>query len=266
MESFKPTDARAAPLSTDECMKAVDELTGKLIYPKINRKFVDPARPGDHRFALFSFVKAKGATADNDGFFGVAKIRGSFYTAEEAAIRAEELIRDVDSTNSIYTCLMGAPFPLVTKGNAKTLSEVNLRDKTEKAISDNVRMKRLEEQKEIDEIKERSNALMNNDTDEVADEQPAEKYIEQRVKLAHLRYAMHEHTTKLAECKELEIKVRDVLRQEAGKHPDYEEGFLARFNHGRRKAHIPEETDLTGFLKYFADPIDPVDDDISYIS
>jgi Family of unknown function (DUF5832) len=265
MDSFKPTDPKASPLTDKELTCAVKDLTGKLIYPKINRRLVDPVVAGEPRFALFSFIKAKDAVADSDGFFGVAKLRGAFYSIEDAEARSEKIIRDVDSTNSVYICMMGEPIPLVVKGGASQLSEIDLQNKTEKAISDNVKAKRLQEKKEMDEIKQRQEALMRNE--DLDEEIPEEKYVEKRVKMAHLRYAINEHIEKLKECRVLEKNVRDILRREALAHPEYETGYMERYKQGRRKAQIPEETDLTGFLKYMADPIDPPEqDNVSYIS
>lgn len=264
MDSFKITTSSNdfTPLTETETKLAVSELIVKSSYRQINRKLIDPQKQGEHKYALFSFVKAPNATCDSDGFFGVAKIRGSFFTEEEAARRAEEIIRDVDSTNSIYTCLIGVPFPLVVKGCAEDLTEIDLRNKTENVISENVRAKRLSEQKEINEIKERRDALLKNEG-KIDSIHPEEQYVEQRVKLAHLRYAINEHTSKLAECRELEKKVRTNLNECKERNPEFEINYMERYKRGRREVGISEEADVTGFMKYMADPIDP---DVSYIS
>lgn len=264
MESFKPTTNEAPSLTDEETCAAVSCLVNPIPFRRVNRKLIDPQRHGESKFVLFSFAKAPNATCDSDGFFGVAKVRGAFFTEQEAASRAEELIRDVDSTNSIYTCHMGVPFPLVARGHANELTEIDLQNKTETAISENVRAKRLAEQKEMNEIKERRDALMK-DEGKIDSVNPEEQYVEQRVKLAHLRYAINEHTLKLAECRELEIKVRDHLNECKTAHPEYEDNYMERYRRGRRDVGIPEDSDVTGFMKYMADPIDPVDEP-SYIS
>ena len=259
MDSFIPSDSCAPSLSPDERDAAVSELHIATPFSRVNRKFVDPQKPGDHKYALFSFVKSKTATADPDGFFGVAKIRGSFYTEDESAARAEELIKDVDSTNSIYTCRIGVPFPLIDRGYADQLTEVDLQNKTESAISDNIRAKRQAEQKEMNEIKARRDALMKDD----GNIGPEEEYIEQRVKLAHLRYAIHEHAIKGEECKELEKKVRLHLNQCKDANPEYEANYMEKYMQSRREVGAPKETDEIGFMRFMADPIDPP---VSYIS
>jgi len=264
MDSFKPTDVTSSSLSDEETRAAVAQLVSSVPFRRINRKFIDPQKYGDHKFALFSFVKAPSATCDADGFFGVAKIRGVFFTEQEAAARAQEIIRDVDSANSIYTCLMGVPFPLVARGHADELTEIDLQNKTENTISENVKAKRLAEQKEMNELKERRDALMKDDG-KIESINPEEQYVEQRVKLAHLRYAINEHTTKLAECRDLEKKVRIHLNECKHDHPEFEINYMERYKRGRRDVGIPEDADVSGFMKYMADPIDD-EPQPSYIS
>jgi hypothetical protein len=229
----------------------------------LNKKYIDPIKQGEPRFVLFSYIKSKDAVPDKDGYFGVGKVRGVCYTEPEAASRAEEIIRDVDSTNSIYTCLMGVPFPIVDKGHCDNVSDIDIKNKVETTISENVRAKRIAEQKEMQEIKEREQSLMdeNGVSKDISQE---EQYIQNRVKLAHLRYAVNEHTIKIKECKDLTNKVVSELLSMKSKNPEYEEHYLERYKQGRRKVGIPENTDLTGFMKYMADPIES--EECSYIS
>lgn len=257
MNSFVPSNTNEQKLTQEECEIAIPTLYNQKPFRTVNRKLYDPVKHGEPRFALFSFAKASGATPDSDGFLGVAKIRGVFHTDQEAADRAEEIIRDVDSSNSIFTTLCGAPFPLVVRGCSQELSEVDISKKVDKIISDNVRAKRKAEAKEIEEIEERRKALVNDDGTINESEDPEDMYVQQRVKLAHLRYAIKEHGIKLRECSELEKTVRTNLNECKSLHPEYEENFVKRYKEGRRRAKIPESTDFGGFMKYFLDPIDP---------
>lgn len=276
MDSFVPSEetTTVSPLTQEECKNAGDALVNTKPFRSVNRKLYDPIKPGEPRFALFSFAKATGAQPDKDGFLGVAKIRGVFHTEQEAADRAEEIIRDVDSTNSIFTAYCGAPFPLVVKGCAQELSEIDISNKVDKIISDNVRAKRKADEKEMKDIEARSKALVNDDGTIVKeDEDPEEMYVQQRVKLAHLRYAIKEHAAKAKECMELEKSVKAHLKEAMAANPEYEEGFVKRYQAGRRKANVPESTDFGGFMKYFLDPIDeePTNENVvellpSYIS
>lgn len=264
MDSFLPTNSGEKRLTSKELESAVSQLHNRDLYRSVNRRLCDPIKPGEPNFALFSFIPSIGATPDTNGFYGVAKIRGVFFNVEDADKRAEELIRDVDSVNTIYTALCGSPFPLVVKGFAKDTVEIDISKKVEKTISDNVRAKRKADEKEVREIEERRKALLTDDGRILQSVDPAEKYVEQRVKLAHLRYTINEHSIKIEECRKLEASTREHLKECIAEHPEYEENYIARYKEGRRKANIPEETDFNGLMKYFADPIDP--SDVSYIS
>lgn len=248
------TDEKAQPLSEEECKAAVSDLYKPLpSYRSVNRRFCDPINPYENAFALFSFIKA---ADESKGIYGVAKIRGSFRTEAEAAARAEEIIRDVDSTNSIFTCRMGEPFPLVVKGHAAELTELDLVNNTEKIISENVRAKRKAEQKEMDEIKRRRDELVKDDGTIKQDEDAEDNYITQRMKLAHLRYCISEHSSKLKECIELVKKVQNNLNECVKINPEYEQNYMKRFKSARREVGIAEEMDTSGFLKYMSDSID----------
>ena len=252
MDNFKPIQAES--LSNEEAKIAASDLYKNITnYQKVNRRFCDPIKPEIPKFALFTFIKSPNIQPDSDGFFGVAKIRGAYNSSEDAQVAAEEIIKHVDSTNSVYTCLMGVPFPLVCKGYSSELSEVDLREKTEEVISKNVRLKRDQDKKEIEELKEREQNLHK---DVSTDKDPEDIYIENRVKLAHLKYMIQEHTSKLKECSELKIKCSEFLKKECSEHPEFEKNYLDRYMSSRRKANVPENTDMEGFMKFIADEID----------
>lgn len=251
-----PSNTTESPLTVEECASATPILFNRKPFRVVNRKLVDPHINGAPRFGLWSFAKAVGATPDKDGFFGVAKLRGAFYTEAEAADKAEQLIKDVDSANSIFTVIFGEPFPVTDTGFSRELTEIDISNKVQKVISENVRAKRNADEKEMNQILERERALVNDDGTINESVEPEEMYVQQRVKLAHLRYAIKEHALKFKECTELEKTVRKNLLESKAEHPEYEEGFVKRYQTGRRKANISAETDFTGFMRYLVDPIE----------
>ena len=112
---WKP-DLSGTKLSEEEVVHALDGLnitsfTDK--FPRIDRSYADPAIL-NQQIALISFIPAKGATPNENGIFGFAKIRGNFATPIEASERAEFLIRNVDSYHQIYHAYVGRPFPITT--------------------------------------------------------------------------------------------------------------------------------------------------------
>ena len=284
---FKPTHpSTEPPLSNEEVQAAKKELVkGVSAFPRIKRRYVDPLRPGEPRFALFSFIERP--DADMISFLkeiedslkpkhkkrldelnarpqsqlmkGVAKIRGAYMTEEEAGRRAEEIIKDIDSSNSVYTCMMGVPFPLVTEGMAEEVSQIDLQNQTEHAIAQNVRQKRQKEQKEMEDIKSRQEELLRNaEKDPNADDE--ENYIAQRVKLAHLRYAIEEHVKRHAECVENEKQVVAWLLDMKSRNPQFEEKYIEKYMAGRKAAHIPDDHNPEGFMKYMNDPLIKLED------
>lgn len=276
---FSPTDATTPSLSKEEAQVAKDELVkGVNAFPRVNRRFVDPLRAGEPKFALFSYIDKP--DADMISFLdeikdslkpehkkrlaelnarpqlvkGVGKIRGAYLTQREADQRAEEIVRDIDSTNSVFTCIVGVPFPLVTEGMSEEVSEIDLQNQTEHAIAQNVRRQRQKEQKEMEDIKRREEELLRNaEKDPNADDE--ENYITQRVKLAHLRYSIDQHVKKHAECVENEKKVVEWLVDMKNRNPKFEKTYMEKYMAGRKAAHIPDGHRPEGFMQYMNDPL-----------
>ena len=153
----------APPLEGDDLKNAVSDLSDNNFlkkYPRLERVFADPAIP-NQQYCLASFVPSKDAVPDKDGIYGMVKFRGAYNTLDELNERAEFLIQNVDSYHKIYHCYTGKPFPATSssKYSAET-SEVDIRKKVTKVISDDIRQQKMEERKEIEEIKEREKRLL----------------------------------------------------------------------------------------------------------
>jgi hypothetical protein len=283
-KTFRPTHpTNEPPLSKEEVQVAKDELVKNVNeFPRINRRFVDPSIPGEPKYALFSYIEhpdvdmIKFLDEIKDGLKpkhkkqldelnarpqlirGVGKIRGAYVTQREAETRAEEIVRDIDSTNSVFTCIVGVPFPLVSNGMSEEVSEVDLQQQTEHTIAQNVRKQRQKDQKEIEDIKRREEDLMRNaEKDPNVDDE--DNYIAQRVKLAHLRYSIEQHTKKHAECVENEKKVVEWLVDMKSRNPEFEEKYMEKYMAGRKAAHIPDDHEPEGFMKYMNDPLSKLD-------
>jgi len=273
-----------ASLTTEQTEAAVQGLVKNVNkFPRINRRFVDPHRAGEPKFALFSYIdhpdmemnkflndikislkpehkkQLDALQSRSQVIKGVGKIRGAYLTQQEAESRAEEIVRDVDSTNSVFTCIMGTPFPLVTEGMADEVDLIDLQNQTEHTIAQNVRNQRQKDQKEMDEIKMREKELMSNvEKDPNADDQ--DNYITQRVKLAHLRYSIEQHVKKRAECVENEKKCVQWLLDMKTRCPQFEEKYMEKYMAGRKAAHIPDDHIPEGFMKFMNDPLVKLDD------
>lgn len=254
MSDWAPnTESNTPSLAKEELLQATKELSLTAPYPKVNRKFVDTAVAGEPKFALFSYIPTKNSKPDEDGFYGFAKVRGCYHTIEEAQTRAETIVRDIDSTNSIFTCRVGAPFPICTTGHAETVDEIDLRQKTEDTISQNVRARRRQDQKEMDEIKAKEEELK---ADVTKGPDPEEDYITHRVKLANLKFMIHEHEAKKQECEKLRDTCLAWLLEAKKENPDYETKYMDKYMESRRKANIPDDSQMSGFMNYMRDPLE----------
>jgi len=284
-ETFNPTHSTKEPsLSNEQTVDAVNELVKDVNkFPRVRRHFVDPQRAGEPRFALFSYID--NPDVDMIKFLdeikntlkpvhkkrlaelkarpplvkGVGKIRGAYLTQQEAGQRAEEIVRDIDSTNSVFTCIVGVPFPLVMEGMTDEVDEIDLQKQTEHTISQNVHRQRQKEKKEMEDIKMREEELMRNaEKDPNAEDQ--DNYVAQRVKLAHLRYSINEHVKKHAECVEKEKKCVEWLVDMKKRNPEFEKKYMEQYMAGRKAAHIPDDHEPEGFMKYMNDPLIKLED------
>ena len=75
---------------------------------------------------------------------------------QEADQRAEFLIRNVDSYHQIYHTYVGRPFPMTasSKYSAET-NEIDIRKEMTESISNDVKQKKQDELKTVQEIKKR---------------------------------------------------------------------------------------------------------------
>jgi len=126
---WKP-DQSVAPLSNEQTVEALKDLNITSFvekFPKVDRTFADPPISMQN-YSLFSFIPAKGASPNEQGIFGFAKIRGTYQSELEASQRAEYLIRNVDSYHKIYTVYTGRPFPLTESSDySSEVSEVDIK-------------------------------------------------------------------------------------------------------------------------------------------
>ena len=251
---WKP-DLSNKTLSEEEVSAAYDELNNTSFvekFPRIDRTYADPQIPLQ-TIGLISFVPAKGATPNENGVFGFAKLRGNFATQLEANQKAEQLIRNIDSYHQIYHTYVGRPFPITfsSKFSAET-DEIDIRKQTTKTISESIKEKKDEEQRTIKEIKEREQALLD-DTSKEPD--PYDQYITLRVKLAQLSWTYLEHQKKIEEVKEVIIRTRKEVAEADEEHPTFKDTYYDKYMEARKKAGIVEskEESQSNFIKFLVE-------------
>ena len=224
----------------------VDDMLPK--YPKLERTFADPTL-SNQSIGLVSFIPSSGATPDKDGIFGMCKLRGNFGTEQEACDRANYLIGNIDSYHKIYHTYVGKPFPLTTSSrwSAET-TEVDIKNKVAKVVSDDIKKQRAEEKKEIDEIKERERELIEGSERE---DDPKDNYITQRVKKAQLVWTYLETAKKMDEMKESIIKTRAEIEKLDKEHPEFIDEYRDMYFEARRKSGLKDDDD--SFIQYLGE-------------
>lgn len=247
-------------LTENEVENAMEELnnvnfTSK--FPRHDRVYADPAI-AMQVYGLISFVPSNGATPDKDGVYGFAKMRGNYATELEASERAEYLIRNHDSYHQIYHTYVGRPFPVtVSSEYSKETDEIDIRKKTTESMSSSVKSKKQEEKREINEIKDREKALL--DDSKNTEEDPYEEYITLRVKKAQLQWTYLEHQKKIAEIKEILIKTRQSIEEHDERNPEFQNEYFEKYKEARRNAGIDldkEENTEDNFMKFLVEDAD----------
>ncbi|NP_078701.1 hypothetical protein LCDV1gp057 [Lymphocystis disease virus 1] len=226
--TFGVTEDKRKTVMTEEQLQAAETVLLSPTYPEYNKKLNDKLVSTDPKYALFSFVKTpeidysaelttevtklKNLTKEFDfqtldkiicilkkekTIFGVAKVRGAFKTEKAARERACKIIKESDSLHSIMTCKIGVPFPLVTKGYARELNSINLKEALTNAFTQSELTHKKELVNELKEIEKRTDALKL-ETESAQD--PIDVYITERVKSAHLQENILKNLTKLINC------------------------------------------------------------------
>ncbi len=250
-KSFK----QGVSLSEEEVKNAMNDLyindfTKR--FPRVEKLFADPSIPSQ-TYGLISFVPSRGATPDKDGVFGMVKIRGCFATEQESMMKAEDLIRNVDSYHSIYNTYVGRPFPLsVSKKYVTDTTEIDLKKKVTEETSAEVKKKRDEERKVMKEIEEREKELIA-DVEKKEDD-PYDVYTELMVKKAQLSWTYHQTLKKMEEMKNSIIKAREDIAKMHEENPDYHNQYMDKYMAARKKAGLP--SDDNSFIKYMAEDLD----------
>jgi len=248
-----------SPLTGTEAENAIKDLVVPPManYPQLERMYADPKQIGQI-FSLVSFIPSTKATPDKDGIYGMIKVRGTFATEDEANARAEFLIKNVDSYHKIYHVFTGRPFPATASSKfSHATTEIDIRNKIKSIVSEDIKQQKDEENKVINEIKDRETKLLEeskrNRNQEPAD--PLEEYTTQKVKFAQLVWTYNETQKKLAEYRKIIIATRDTVNETETKHPDFKEKYMEKYIKAREDAGLTEDGE-NSFMKYLCEDIE----------
>jgi len=255
---WKP-DQSIPPLTSSELKNAIDELNSVDFikkFSRVERQYADPPISLQH-IGLISFVPAKGATPNENGVFGYAKMRGNYANEMEANERSEFIIRNVDSYNTIFSTYVGRPFPITVSSNySKDINEVDISKDMSSSISSSVLSKKIEEKKNIDNIAKREKKLVEESKTEFDD--PFDNYITLKVKKAQLLFTYNEHSKKIEEIKKIIIKTRNDLTLIDLKEPNFKNLYFEKYMKARKEAGIVEDNKNIeeNFIKYMVEDVD----------
>ena len=254
---WKPGNGESQ-LTDEEAQHAVAELESKsLLFPIRDRHLCD-----DHlqfqNIGLFSFVPCKGATPNEKGIYGFAKLRGNFNTEEEASQRAEKLIRTSDSYHKIFHAFVGKPFPVTESSDFSAEAQnIDIRNEAAKATSTSIRQKRDEEIQQIKEIERREQELKDDVAMEPEDVDPLDRYITLKVKGAQLTWTYLEHLKKMAEVREVIIKARTQIREMDEESSEYNEAYFEKYQKAREVSGLETNPDSSdNFIRYMVEDVD----------
>ena len=265
------------PVLTDEeteaAMNALVNTSFTARFPRLERTYADPPVPLQ-MYGLFSFIPAKGATPNENGVYGFAKLRGNFNTEIEASQRAEELVRNYDSYHTIYQTYVGRPFPCTVNSNySAEVSEIDIRKEIAQSVSASVKQKKLEEKKIVEDVQEREQELLEQSRKAMADTgegdpdvDPYDEYITQCVKKAQLTWTFLEHLKKMKEVRESIIACKKEVSRLDESHPDFKDKYLEKYMDARRKAGM-DDTNLSkskdNFIQFMVEdiPVPTIDTD-----
>ena len=254
--SYKPNQGYP-PLSEEEVKNALNVLDNRSFvkkFPKVERKYADPV-DSMQRIGLISFVPAKGATPNENGIYGFAKLRGNYPTDQEASEKAEFLIRNVDSYHQLYHAYVGRPFPLTESSeySAET-SEIDIRKSMTESVSHSIKGKKNDERQQIKEIEERETKLK--DESNKDEEDPVEFYTTLRVKKAQIVWTYLETKKKLDEMKEIIIKTRVQIADMDKENKSYSESYFKKYCDARSDSGLDNSANQTTFMKFLVEDED----------
>jgi hypothetical protein len=249
-------DQSANNLTEKEVNEAMSELNNVSFvkkFPRVDRTYADPPPPMQ-QIGLISFTPAKGAQPDDKGVYGFAKLRGNYATMQEADQRAEFLIRNVDSYHQIYHTYVGRPFPITSSSSySEETSEIDIRKAMTESVSNDVKQKKMDESKTIQEIKKREEALIADTKQEDVD--PYDEYITLKVKKAQISWTYLEHIKKIKEIKDIIIKTRSEIEKLEETNSEFKDKYYDKYMSARKESGFKdtkEEMD-NSFMKFLVE-------------
>lgn len=230
------TDSTRQPLNDEEMKVARVALKNKVFmnleFPKTQKFRDDPAINGQ-RYGLISFYPSKNATPDEDGCFGVLKVRGTFQTMKEADDWSENLVRNYDSMSEIDFIFVGKDFPIMVDNTiyTRTTREIDVSKKCDETFKSTMKTKASKEEQDKKEVFERQKALLDktHQKEQATIFKDLDYYIQLRVKKANALMLIDNAQQKTKEAKAVIEKTNNDIEEIEKENPDYKEEYLQKY-------------------------------------
>lgn len=252
-----------APHLSDIEAKLAEAELSKPFYSRLVRVKRDP-QIGGQVIGLISFTPSRNARPDEHGVYGVAKLRGNYANTKDAAVAAEQIIREVDSVNEILHVRVGETFPLTKETKwVEKFDSVNLSKHVDSIQKEKQLQATEEDEKERKVLLDREKKLLDENKEILTGsykEDPLDMYIRLNVARAQLKWSKADVERKVNEeiAPAIEKRNREIAQMDE-EYPEFKQKFLEKYMDARRDAcldnNIPEDHEKVqqGFLKYLVE-------------
>ena len=251
--TYKPNQGhpQLSEKEVDDAMKELNDTKYVRKFLRVERRYADPVDPMQ-RIGLISWVPAKGATPNDKGIYGFAKLRGNYATNREASEKAETLIRTTDSYHKIFHAYVGRPFPLTTSSDfSGETEEIDIRKSMAESVSDSIKNKKKEESQVVKEIENREKELLEESKKE--NEDPLYHYTTLRVKKAQITWTYLETEKKLQEMKDIIIKTHKEIADMEAEDESYAKQYYKKYCDAREGAGLNNSPNQDTFMKFLVE-------------
>ena len=251
--TYKPNQGhpQLSEKEVDDAMKELNDTNYVRKFLRVERRYADPVDPMQ-RIGLISWVPAKGATPNDKGIYGFAKLRGNYATNREASEKAETLIRTTDSYHKIFHAYVGRPFPLTTSSDfSGETEEIDIRKSMAESVSDSIKNKKKEESQVVKEIENREKELLEESKKENKD--PLDHYTTLRVKKAQITWTYLETEKKLQEMKDIIIKTHKEIADMEAEDESYAKQYYKKYCDAREGAGLNNSPNQDTFMKFLVE-------------
>lgn len=248
----RPLRSTLCPLSETETEEAMAALVKDITFTQVERRYADPELK-NQKIVLVSYIPSSTARPDEDGIYGMMKVRGVFATEDEANEHSEFLIRNTDSVHAIYHAYVGRPFPITTKtGYENEIKNIDIRKKNIELISQDILNKKRKEKEDMEEMQKREADLLEESkrNAEGKGDDPFDVYITEQVKRAQLLWTYKETKAKFTQMRKSFLASCQRIREFEAEDNTFLERYKERYFQARQQAGLKDENDEESFLKY----------------